>query len=559
MGLSRIPNARVFTLISLGAVITLATARAADLETTSSVDHITIFPGSAKVTRTARVNVPAGQNNIEITDLPLNLIQTSLRVNGQSDANVSLGSVTLKNKVNTTVVLEKERLLKEKIEQLSLERTALQDKINRQQSQLSYIEAMGSGGGSDMGSRYLQLPMDQWQAAWTMLEEATATAQQQIRDSSKELRAIDAELKKLNTQLRQVASNQRSTRVANLSVVAEQATPLSLSISYLINGASWAPVYDADLNTETGQLELKTQAEIRQRTGENWKQATVTLSTLRPSESSQLPTLEPWSIDYAPEIQAFPAASGRMMMSEEMAPMAEADMAMAKSAAPRVMAKPIMQAEESVLVSADFSASYQIPNTVTLDSGSEKKRFALSTDEYDTEIVLASTPRLDPRVLLTSSIDYKGQTPLLAGNLSLYRDGNYVGSTYVSQYQPGETIKLSFGEDDKVKLTFQPDPDAKSDEGIFFGKRKMIKRAYQVTVSNQHDAEYPVHMFDNIPVASHEDIKVELTGDAPTARDIDDKKGVMRWERTLKPNSEQRLRYGYQVSYPQDKRVFGFE
>lgn len=341
-----------------------------------------------------------------------------------------------------------------------------------------------------------------------------------------------------------------------MSLKASSDTTLTIQISYLINGANWAPVYDADLDTETGKLSLKSQAEISQRTGENWQDAKVTLSTLRPSESSQLVTLEPWSIDFAPAFETYPAAQS-MMVSEEMAPMMDTGMAM-RSAAPAPMMRKV-QEEQSVLVSADFSADYKIPQAVSLNSGSDKKRFSLSSVEHESNIVLASTPRLDSRVLLTSSFKYESETPLLSGNLSLYRDGNYVGSTQISQQQPGQEVKLSFGEDDKVKLTFQPDPDAKSEDGIFFGKRKVMKRAYQITMSNQHDKPYPIALYDNIPVAAHEDITVELSGDAPSDKDIDDKKGVLVWKRTLQPGAEQRLRYGYSVSYPKDKNVFGLQ
>ena len=88
-------------------------------------------------------------------------------------------------------------------------------------------------------------------------------------------------------------------------------------------------------------------------------------------------------------------------------------------------------------------------------------------------------------------------------------------------------------------------------------KRKVVDRGYQITLNNQHNKAYPLHIFDNVPVASHDDIKVTLTGDAPTDKDIDDKKGVLRWERSLKGISETRLKYGYTVTYPEDKSVLG--
>lgn len=556
MSFQSISRPIVLTIISGSTFGFLSYAQAAELITTSSIQSITVFPGSAKVTRVAKLEVPAGESTLEISDLPMRLIQSSLRVDGSADADVTLGSVSLKSKINTELVLKEERLLREKIDTLNLQRTALQDKIKRQQSKLEYIAAMGSGGNNETGSRYLQLPMEQWQEAWKTLEEATANAQELIRDTNTEVTALDAELKKLNNQLRLVASNQRSTRVAGLNLKASADTTLEIEISYLINGASWTPVYDADLDTQSGKLTIKSQAEISQRTGENWDKTKVTLSTLRPSQSTQLATLEPWSIDFAPDFEAFPTARG-MAMSEEMAPMMDAEVSM--MAAPAAPVKRKVVAEQSLMVTADFSADYIIPQTVSLDSGSEKKRFSLSSEEHNSTIELASTPRIDPRVLLTTHFKYDGETPLLAGNLSLYRDGYYVGNTYLSQQQPGQEIKLSFGEDDKVKLTFQPDPDAKSEDGIFFGKRKVVKRAYQVTMNNQHQQAYPIQLYDNIPVASHEDINVELTGDAPSEKDIDDKKGVMSWKRTLQPKTELRLRYGYSVSYPEDKNVYGLQ
>ena len=557
MSFQNISRPILLTIIAGSTFSFFSAIQAAELNTTSSIEAVTIFPGSAKVTRVATLDVPAGESTLEISDLPMRLIQSSLRVSGTSGADVTLGSVSLKNNINTQLVLEKERTLKHQIDTLNQQRKGLQDSIKRQQSKLEYISAMGSGGSSDAGSRYLQLPMEQWQEAWKTLEDATANAQQKIRVTSKEMTTLDAELQKLNSQLRQVATNQRSTRVAGLSLKATSDTTLTITISYLINGAAWAPVYDADLDTQTGKLSLKSQAEISQRTGENWQNTKVTLSTLRPSQSSQLATFEPWSIDFAPEFEAYPMTKS-MVMSEEMAPMMDAGMAMRSTATPAPIMRKV-QEEQSELVTADFSADYKIPQTVSLDSGSEKKRFSLSSEEHDSTIVLASTPRLDPRVLLTSSFKYQNDTPLLAGNLSLYRDGNYVGSTHLSQQQPGQEVKLSFGEDDKVKLTFQPDPDAKSEDGIFFGKRKVVKRAYQITLRNQHDKPYPINLYDNVPVASHEDITVALSGDTPSDKDIDDKKGVLVWERMLQPNLEQRLRYGYSVSYPEDKNVFGLQ
>lgn len=551
-----------FSLSNLSLGILLASSAlhplyAAELTTASKIKAVTVFPGSAKVSRVATIQVPKGESTLEINDLPINLINTSLRVAGESSTNLSLGSVSLKREVNKEVVLKKELDLRKSIENLQEQRLTYTDTITRAKAQLVYINAMGSGSDTENGTSYLNLPMEKWQQAWQTLGQATEKAQSEVRQTNLQLKQIDSQITKLQADLRDVASNQRSTRVATLTINAEEAGELVVNVSYIINGAGWSPVYDADLNTKTSELSVKTQAEIFQRTGENWSGVDVTLSTLRPSQSSQLIELQPWSIDFMDNRamqsrgMAMPTMAVSADMMEEVAPEA-----MMSAPAPKTSRKRI-RTEQSTLVSADFSADYKVPSSVTLDSGSQKRRFLLSSNNFPSDIVLASTPRLDPRVLLTTSFTYNTPTPLLAGAASLYRDGNFVGSSRLSQKQTGEKVRLSFGADDKVKLTFQPNPDSKSNDGVFFGKKKVVDRGYQITINNQHDKAYPIHIYDNIPVASHDDIKVTPTGDKANSKDVEDKKGVLRWERVLKANSETRIKYGYTVTYPEGKTVLG--
>ncbi len=222
-------------------------------------------------------------------------------------------------------------------------------------------------------------------------------------------------------------------------------------------------------------------------------------------------------------------------------------------AAPAPMRKTVQQ--HSQLISTDFSAEYKVPGVISLDSGSNKRRFALTSQDYDADVRLASAPRFDPRVMLLAETKHTGETPLLAGSLSLYRNGSFVGNTFLQQKLSGEELKLSFGEDDKVKIKFLPDPDKKRKDGLLFGKKKVVERHYQLSIHSNHDKPFDISLYDVLPVASHEDIKVKLLGDAPTNKNIDDKKGVVSWERTLKPKQDTKLKYGYTVSYPEDKVI----
>ncbi|KAG4434543.1 hypothetical protein IFR05_009984 [Cadophora sp. M221] len=74
---------------------------------------------------------------------------------------------------------------------------------------------------------------------------------------------------------------------------------ISLSLSYITHGASWAPRYDLSLNTVkcTGLLEYG--AELKNTTSETWRDAKMILSTSQTTFSGlseSIPTLLPWHV-----------------------------------------------------------------------------------------------------------------------------------------------------------------------------------------------------------------------------------------------------------------------
>lgn len=543
----------------------MTTINAAQINADSSIKAVTVYPGSAKVTRVTKIALAAGENDIVINNLPLNLKESSLRVSGEGEGSISLGSVELSRDIQYDVVQQQEKGIRDKIEETQENRRVIEDSITRNRAQLEYINKMVLGNNTtsqrkDQGHNgsYTNLPLDQWQQAWQTLNLATEEVQEEIRQSNKELKESDKRLNKLNRELRQVATNQKETRVAKLHIEADTATELTLNLSYQINGARWEPVYDANLNTETGGIQLKTLAQISQRTGEDWSGVDVTLSTLRPSAGTQLPQLNPWVLDFMPD----PRANGSKMYesSVSMDSMVESASPMIASAPKKMMRKNApapMRQQQSRLISADFSAEYKVPGTISLNSGSNKRRFALNSQKFGSTIKLASAPRLDPRAMILATAKYQDETPLLAGSMSLYRNGNFVGNTFLSQKLSGEEIKLSFGEDDKVKIKFLPDPDKKRKDGLLFGKKKVVERHYKISITSNHNKSFPISISDVLPVASDENIKVKSLGALPTKKDVDDKEGVVSWDKTLAPKTELKIQYGYSVSYPEDRTILG--
>ena len=80
----------VFTALVAGPV------RAAEVAANSAVDAVTVYPDGASVTRVISLDLPAGENSAVLKDFPLALDPSSLRVEGEAGAKLTIGAIDAK-------------------------------------------------------------------------------------------------------------------------------------------------------------------------------------------------------------------------------------------------------------------------------------------------------------------------------------------------------------------------------------------------------------------------------------------------------------------------------
>jgi hypothetical protein len=83
----------------------VAQAQAAELDATSAVDAVTVYPDGASVTRVIAVDLPAGDNTLVASDFPLVLDPSSLRVDGEADSKFTIGAIDTRQPPPTPVDL----------------------------------------------------------------------------------------------------------------------------------------------------------------------------------------------------------------------------------------------------------------------------------------------------------------------------------------------------------------------------------------------------------------------------------------------------------------------
>ena len=529
-------------------------AWAKEISTSGQITAVTVFPDRAEVVRSLSVDVTSGKQVVVVTGLPANLFQESVRVSGEGS--VTIGAVELRPVYAEKLVREEERRLRERLQELQDERRTKDNKIAALRSQLDFITAIGREMPKNATEEIVRgdLNPESWKQAWTMIGEGAAESYERIHAAEIEKREIEERMAQVQRELSQVATGRKATLEARVKVSAAAPTSVRLDLSYQLPGASWRPIYDARLESESGKLTLAQIGEVRQRTGEDWNDVDLMLSTAQPGRGSTVPELHSWFIDFGqPEVVEEQYFSKQKESSGVQA-LGQFSDALQPAPAP----PPADVAHASVNV-GEFAATYQVTEKASLPSDNSAHKFPLTEQTLQAQLAVRSVPTIVPFAYLLAKADYGGETTLLPGPIALFRDGAFVGNSHLKLLSPGEDVKLSYGIDDKVQVTYRLDKGERSQEGII-NKDERLERRYRIEVTNFHAQKVRVTVMDHIPVPQDERIKVEVLRETPKPTDdaVDDRRGVMAWTREYEPGEKRSFIFGYAVTFPKGAHVPGF-
>lgn len=529
---------------------------AADLPVTAPIKAVTVFPDRAEVTREVAVSLPAGATTLVIDNLPASLFPESVRVSGEGAKDVVIGSVETKPFYADAAVSEQERQLQAAIVELQDRRRAAEDRIASLQVQLDFIATIGRDMPATANEEIQRGSMDpaKWQAAWTAMSSGAAEARAGMRAAEIEMRDIDAKTAKLQQELAQIQTGQTATVVARINLEAGTAAEgATLRLSYQLPGATWQPLYDARLDSEAGKMSLAQLGQVQQRTGEDWAGVALTLSTAQPSVGAVLPQLDSWFVQVGQPIPGEDARRDLGALADKAAPQNMAELNESYDQEKDRIAKLNAQ-----LVASEFSAEYRIPGTANVPSDAAPHKFGIATHDLSVKLAVRTVPKQGALAHLYATVTYGGSEPLLPGQVSVFRDGAFVGTSSMDMLRPKEVEQFGFGVDDKVRVEYRLEDGEQSTSGIFTDNQHVEKR-YRIEIANHHSKPMEVTVLDALPVSQDERIEVEQLSDStrPTKTDWEAHKGVLAWTYELKPAEERVINFNYALTYPEGTIVAG--
>jgi uncharacterized protein (TIGR02231 family) len=531
----------------------IAAAQAGAVEAGSAIESVVVHPDAATVTRRLVVDVAPGAQTIIVQNLPFGIDPDSLRVAGEADGRVEIGAV--ETRFSPADVRGADSAIETRLRQLRIAREQLQTAIDALAAKQAMILRFAQAG-SDKGAEGRALALGDWNIAFDTVGAALARNGEELRAKRAEAKELDEKIHALDQGEQRAA--RRPVREATIAVEAASAAKLRLTVSYLVAGASWRPVYDARL--ETGgkdgkpRLEILRRASVSQTTGEDWSEAALRVSTTRAQGGASAPEVQPQRVSFFEP--PMPLAARRMSH-------AESDVARKRVEAPMEAAAPAAAPEsapvEQQVASLDagaYQANFKIAGRVSVPSDGSAKSFTLSSHVVEPALSARVAPGIDPTAYLEARFVNEEDAPLLPGLVTVSRDGARVGQSRIGLVAPGDALDLGFGADDRVKVARAPVKRVEN-EPSFFGQTRYETRDVKTTLKNLHDFPIRITVVDRIPYSESTAITVEILPQTtpPSVKQLGDKRGVMAWTFDAQPGDTKDLRLAYRVKWPADREI----
>jgi uncharacterized protein (TIGR02231 family) len=290
---------------------------------------------------------------------------------------------------------------------------------------------------------------------------------------------------------------------------------------------------------------------VTQKTGEDWRDVALSVSTVRARRGAAAPEVVPQRVAFAeppPAPAPLPAARAKGD-----APEAAAGGLMIKTTSANFTRA--LQATADLDAGA-YAATFKIAGPVGAPGDGSAKTFPLSSRTLQPRLAIRAAPAFDPTAYLEAHIVNDDEAPLLPGQMTVLRDGVFVGTSRIALVAPGDAADFGFGADDMVKVLRVP-VKRKENEPSWFGGSKTDTREFKTTVKNLHNFPVGVTIVDQVPFSENTAITVETLSQTtpPTENQPGDKRGVLAWSFDVQPNETKEIHLAWRLKWPADREI----
>ena len=547
-------------VVSTIALVAAAPSLAGELAANSRIEAVMVYPDAATVSRVVEIDLPAGATSLVFSNLPNTIDPVSLRVEGTANGKLAIGSVEART--TPAEAPQADTAIETKLRQLRTDRETVQASIEALDAKKAMISRFGQSGPEKLAPESAPLDIEKWSTAWEAVGRGLAKVGDDLRIARASARELDEQIRALEQSRVRPQPANGPRRTVTVELETDAALKGRIVLSYRVAAAGWRPQYDAKLDTgaqgRKASLELVRRASITQRTGEDWTGVALSVSTVQSRRGVQPPDMQTQRLAFWEPPP--PVVRGQVLRKDAPASamMEDARQRENLAAAAPAPARPEQAATEQQadLDASAFQASFRIPGRIDVPSDGSTRNVRIGARTIVPELSARAVPALDPTAYLSAHFIHEEEAPLLAGEISIHRDGTFVGNGRMAFVATGDSADLSFGADDRIKVVRVP-VKRKENEPTWFGQTKTEIREFKTTVRNLHDFAMRVNVVDQIPISENTAIVIEQlpATTPPTEKIVADKRGVMGWTYAVNPNETKEIKIAYRMKWPADREV----
>ncbi|MFO7916435.1 MAG: mucoidy inhibitor MuiA family protein, partial [Candidatus Krumholzibacteriales bacterium] len=438
-----------------------------EVELETRIVEATIYRrGEVRVIRSGSAEAEPGLYSFICGGLPYRIDNSSVQVEGSGSAAAEIAGINIRQRDQDPSVspeynrlkMEMERL-KSRIDSLLVTQSALHQRL-KFVSSLSDFKAKSAR--EEMAGE--SFTVGEWRGILDFIEGENTGIKNRMSTLEKEIASAEERKKVIERKMRQMRVSEAGKEV-QIECSVKSSGRLSFRVSYLVGEASWTPEYVIRYNRRNTSIGLDYRGFVVQRTGEDWEDVSIFLSTARPYLGAGPPVLIP---AYLKKRIRIPRASSK---SREGYDNIEEALAL-KSGIVKTgdelhvkgggVAEPqeVSHAEAGADVSG-FSANFEVRSPVTLASG-DSRRVLVRSAELPVELSLYTAPRISPHVFATGELTNTMEVPILKGKAGVYvvsapSEGSspvstFVGENLINEVAPGGEAEIPLGIDQDVRV-----------------------------------------------------------------------------------------------------------
>jgi len=552
----------------------------------SKVVAVTVYQGTALVTREVDVREGSGLLELVVSPLPPTTIDSSLYTESSDGIRV------LTTRYRTRAVLEDTRAeVRSREDQIK----KLNDKNQELQKQL---EVIGQDGQLLAKlENFTAATMQQLTEKGVLNSEATLKLanfvmerreadSMQLVHTQQQIQANQEQIQFLQRQLSELASGANRTEREAVIVVDKANAPAGkVRLNYLVQAASWNPQYKLRAGGEKDPVQVEYLASIEQQTGEDWSGVDLVLSTAQPRLSAAPPELLALDISVihpgqplaaggaAPALgQAENYRAARSLRQEAQKQYAaenrDAALGILNSAAAKEQFAELLAKEEPNADAENSkdgpSVAYHLENKFTVPSRNDQQLVEVARIELEPSYFYKAVPILTSHVYRQAQLTNKTAFVLLPGEATMYVGTDFVGRMTLPLVAIGEQFVAGFGVDPQIQVERALDSKSHSIQG----GNQVQAYAYRIRISSYKSSDVKLQVWDRLPRAEAEAVAVELVKATPNLSDDPDylrdqrPQNLLRWDLTVKAGSTgsnaAMINYEFKLQYDRNVAIGNF-